>query len=157
MNTQRNTVSRKSVKALKPVIDVTIMFAVVPDTTTVVYAAKLAHKGTEKVITGTVVEAPMRTALTAVKDALKSQDVHLNVRHNSQKFHHWMYHEQGATQQVMALLGGVTASCNLLKDGMNHDDLVKQALAAYQPEPVAEPKTRKPRASKKAVAAQAAE
>jgi hypothetical protein len=148
MNTQRNTQSRKSVKALKPVIDVTIMFAVVPDTT-VVYAAKLAHKGTEKVITGTVVEAPMRTALTAIKGALKSDGVHLNVRHNSQKFHQWMYHEQGATQQVMALLGGVTASCNLLKDGVNHEDLAKAALAAYQPK--AEKPARKPRKIRKAV------
>jgi hypothetical protein len=119
-----NTVAGKT---LKPVVEVAVSFAM--SDKQVAYGIRLAQGERSKVITGVTDTKPMTAALKAIRGALKSENVHLNIRHNSPKFHQWLYHTPNAFQTVKALLG-VTAFANL---GGADDELVKAALDAARP------------------------
>jgi hypothetical protein len=119
-----NTVASKT---LKPVVEVTVSFAM--SEKQVAYGIRPAQGERSKVITGVADTRPMTAALKAIKGALKSENLHLNIRHNSPKFHQWLYHTPNAFQTIKAMLG-VTAFANL---GETDGELVKAALQAIKP------------------------
>ena len=124
-----NTVASKTNR--KQIIEVTVSFA--QHESKVVYGIRLQQGDRSKVITGATETAPVKSAIASLKGALlKTENVHLNIRHNSTKLHDWMYHQAGAFQTLSNLLGGVSVFGKLDKVD---NELVQQAIAAVTPAP----------------------
>ena len=124
-----NTVASKTNR--KQIIEVTVSFA--QHESKVVYGIRLQQGDRSKVITGVTETAPVKSAIASLKGALlKTENVHLNIRHNSTKLHDWMYHQSNAFQTISNLLGGVSVFGKLDKVD---DELVAQAIAAATPAP----------------------
>lgn len=124
-----NTVASKTNR--KQIIEVTVSFA--QHDSKVVYGIRLQQGDRSKVITGVTETAPVKSAIASLKGALlKTENVHLNIRHNSTKLHDWMYHQSNAFQTLSNLLGGVSVFGKLDKVD---DELVQQAIAAATPAP----------------------